>query len=328
MAPLLETEGLRLRLVSRRRNRFVRLANMVVATLLCGRREAPVVIDVYSTLNFYYACVVGILCQGRRIPYICVLHGGGLPGRLTQSARVSRRLFGGALRLVAPSGYLQDAFERAGYAVRQIPNFIRIGRYPYLHRDGGASKGAGRGPRLLWVRAFSQIYNPVMAIEVLHRVRAAYPDAVLCMIGPDKGDGSRAACEARARELGLSEALRLTGGLPKDEWIALSADYDLFINTTHFDNTPVSVVEAMALGFPIVSTDVGGLPWLIEQGRSGFLIADGDAAAMSEALLRIWETPDLARSLSREARARAERYDWENVKQLWLDALEDHRGAD
>ncbi|MFN4080098.1 MAG: glycosyltransferase family 4 protein, partial [Saprospiraceae bacterium] len=132
-------------------------------------------------------------------------------------------------------------------------------------------------------------------------------------------------CEARAQELGLRECLTFTGALTKADWIALSADYDVFINTTHYDNTPVSVVEAMALGFPIVSTDVGGLPWLLQDGRTALLTPDGDAGAMCAAIRRICGAPDLARALSRNARAEAERFDWEQVKRLWLEALEARR---
>lgn len=321
MAPLLESEGLRLRLVSRRRNKWLRMWDMLRAVWRYGRRESPLALDVYSTLNFYYAVAVASMCRLLRIPYVCVLHGGGLPGRLRRHPVLSRWVYGGARRLLAPSGYLRHAFAEAGYAPEVIPNFIRIGNYPY--RERGAIRADG--PRILWVRAFSRIYNPTMAVETLRLLRETHPEARLCMVGPDKGDGSRAACEARAQELGLSKYLTFTGALTKADWIALSAGYDVFINTTSYDNTPVSVVEAMALGFPIVSTDVGGLPWLLQDGHTALLTPDGDAGAMCAAIRRICEMPDLARALSRNARAEAERFDWEQVKLLWLEALEARR---
>ena len=66
--------------------------------------------------------------------------------------------------------------------------------------------------------------------------------------------------------------MNFTGKLSKQEWRDLSKDYNVFINTTNFDNTPVSVIEAMALGIPVVSTNVGGLPFLITDKVDGVLV--------------------------------------------------------
>ncbi|MFM8450894.1 MAG: glycosyltransferase family 4 protein [Haliscomenobacter sp.] len=310
MAPLLHVEGMDLHLVSARRNKVVRLLEMLWAVLRYGRREAPVLIDVYSTLNFYYAQWVAMGCRWLGIPYCCVLHGGNLPQRLLHNPRACRALFGGALRLAAPSGYLQRAFEEAGYSVQVIPNFLDLGRYPFRERRV-------LRPRLLWVRAFNQIYNPKLAIEVLHQLRMLYPDACLCMVGPDK-DGSLAHCQAWVKQLGLEDAVTFTGGLSKSDWIARSAGYDFFINTTRFDNLPVSVLEALALGMPVISTAVGGLPFLIEDGTNGCLVPEGDAAAFVAAIRQYIDDPARAQQLSVQARQKACQFDWAQVKPKWM----------
>ena len=85
-------------------------------------------------------------------------------------------------------------------------------------------------------------------------------DATLAMIGPDV-DGSLTKVKDLARKKNLD--VNFTGKLSKPEWINYSKDFNVFINTTNFDNTPVSVIEAMALGLPVVSTNVGGMPFLI-----------------------------------------------------------------
>jgi len=112
-----------------------------------------------------------------------------------------------------------------------------------------------------------------------------------------------------------------TGGLNKEEWIALSADYDIFINTTNFDNLPVSIVEAMALGFPIISTNVGGLPYLIEDGVDGLLVNKNDDKMMHEKIEQLLNNPDLSISLSNNARKKAETYAWSSVKTQWDDII-------
>ncbi|HRF25454.1 MAG TPA: hypothetical protein PLR98_14875, partial [Chitinophagaceae bacterium] len=98
LAPHLLPE-VQLHLVSRQRNRLRRLAEMLWAVWKYGRQEQPVVIDVYSTLNFYYALLCGMLCRLKNIPYLCILHGGNLPSRLLHNPRLCRYLFGHAHKL-------------------------------------------------------------------------------------------------------------------------------------------------------------------------------------------------------------------------------------
>ena len=115
--------------------------------------------------------------------------------------------------------------------------------------------------------------------------------------------------------------MRFTGRLPKAEWIALSRDFDIFINTTNFDNTPVSVMEAMALGLPVVSTNAGGLPFLITHDTDGLLVPVGDEEAFLLAISRLLDDAATAEKLSRNGRKKVERFAWEQVKPLWCKLL-------
>ena len=99
-----------------------------------------------------------------------------------------------------------------------------------------------------------------MAVKVLQQLQKQYPSATLTMVGPDK-DGSLQTTKDFAKSLGIT--VNFSGQLTKEEWWELASKHDIFINTTHFDNTPVSVMEAMALGLPVVSTNVGGIPYLL-----------------------------------------------------------------
>ena len=314
MAPLLLPE-VQLHLVSNKKLKVRRLVDMLWSILRHGRKEQPVVIDVYSTLNFYYAYFCGLLCRLLGISYICILHGGNLPYRLKRLPMMSRMLFGGARDLVAPSGYLQAAFLKNGYAASVIPNFIPIENYPFKLRSKVE-------PRLLWVRAFDATYNPQMAIHVLHLLSDKYPQAALCMVGPDK-DGSMNSCRQLAQELGIADRVQFTGRLTKREWIGLSSDYDLFINTTNFDNTPVSVIEAMALGLPVVSTNVGGVPYLISDNTNGLLVNSGDVNGMVAKLGWLINHPTEAGQLALRARKQVGEFDWALVKYKWFKILDE-----
>ena len=122
-------------------------------------------------------------------------------------------------------------------------------------------------------------------------------------------------------QLGISAHVKVTGLLSKSEWHTLSEDYDIFINTTNVDNTPVSVVEAMALGLPVVSTNVGGLPFLLEDGKDALLVNKGDAEAVYKSVKSLIDNTTLSSVIVDNARSKAESFDWEKVKEKWRELL-------
>jgi len=97
---------------------------------------------------------------------------------------------------------------------------------------------------------------------------------------------------------------------------------DVFINTTNVDNTPVTVMEALACGLCVVSTDAGGVPHLVTHGREALLVPRGDSQAMAAAVRRILSDPDLASTLSCRGRERSKDWDWSVVLPQWEELLE------
>lgn len=279
-----------------------------------ARAVKTVLIDAYSSPRaFAYAWATSQLCRLLRVPYVPILHGGDFPMRLNRWPVLSGMIFRHARINAAPSGYLLATFERHGYRCTLIPNAIEIEQYTFRLREI-------LSPAILWVRAFDKIYHPELAIRVLAGVMHKYPQARLCMVGVDK-DGSLARCRDLAASLGLAEKVEFTGWLSKKEWIARAADYDIFLNTTNFDNMPVSVIEAMALGLPVVSTNVGGLPYLIEHGQTGLLTAPNDISALTQAIFKLLDDPELTGRLSLSGRKKASTFAWKSVEPLWLDIL-------
>lgn len=307
----LSREGYTVITVSHRKNFLLRLLHMSWATLTCVKVDF-ILIDTYSTSAFWYAFVCSQIARLRKIPYIPILHGGNLPNRLQNNSRLCRAIFAHAYQNVAPSHYLKSEFETYGYTnVTYIPNTLELEKYPFKLRKQVTLK-------LLWVRAFASIYNPSMAVKVLAKLKATYPNASLTMVGPDK-DGSLELTQLLAQELNV--AVTFTGRLSKADWWQLSKEHDVFINTTHFDNTPVSVMEAMALGLPVVSTNVGGIPYLVENGSTALLVNDNDVSAMVSQLKMLEEHPLLSEQLSTSGRQLAETWDWQKVKVLWFELL-------
>lgn len=294
---------------SGKRNTVARFFDMLFSIWNYRKRLDLVLIDTYSTSAFYFASACGLLCKMLSIPYVPILHGGDLPLRLKVSKRSSHLLFDGSLINVAPSLYLKDAFEQFGYKVQYIPNFIPLEKYPFKLRTKVR-------PRLLYVRSFHKTYNPLLAIDVLKVLSVKYSDAALTMVGPDK-DGSMQEARDKASQYGILDRLTITGRLSKDEWINLSPDFDIFINTTNYDNMPVSVLEAMSLGMPVVSTNVGGIPNLIDDRQNGFLVRPDSSTSFVDMISLLVEDADITKRISAGARQKAETFSWAKIRPLW-----------
>lgn len=309
---LLQAEGYRVYSASSKRNKILRMLDMIFTLLRNISGRPQVLIDTYSTQNYYYAVTIGNLCRLFRISYVPVLHGGNLPERLVKSRNTSWKLFNGAKTNIAPSLYLMERFKAEGYSnLTHIPNIIDLQAYPFKSRKEIR-------PKLLWVRSFAEIYNPELAIRVLEYLIDQGLDAELCMVGPEK-DGSLQKCKNLAEKNQLP--VTFTGKLEKKQWVELSKDYDLFINTTNFDNMPVSVIEAMALGLPVVSTNVGGIPYLLEDKVNALLVPPGDEVLFANAIVELLNNPEMTDMLVRNARKLVEKFDWEVVKQSWIEVL-------
>jgi glycosyltransferase involved in cell wall biosynthesis len=101
-----------------------------------------------------------------------------------------------------------------------------------------------------------------------------------------------------------------------------AAAADLFLNTNRIDNVPVSVIEAGAWGLPVVATRVGGIPFLLEHGKTALLVADDDAVGLAHAADRLLRHADLAETLSHNGRRLAEACDWPNLLPRWRAVIE------
>lgn len=320
LAQRLQADGWSVTLTSSRQRRLTRLLD-VLATIVSTRRSIEVAqIDVYSGRAFVLAEVAAWTLRRFSKPIVLTLHGGDLPRFAERHQDRVARLLRAADAVTAPSSYLQRSFENVRDDIRVIPNAVEVSAYDTSVRSPPA-------PELIWLRAFDQLYRPTLAIEALELLRQRWPHARLSMIGPDKGDGSRALVEQRCRELDLQDHVELRGPIRKSEVPSALARADLFLNTSSVDNTPVSVIEAMACGLCVISTDVGGLPDLIADGDTGLLTDAESATALARAAARVLSEPELAARLSSNARKFAETLDWSHVLPLWHDLFRSLVGA-
>ena len=311
LSSLLEKEDFLVRKISSQKNKIFRLLEMVWTVAFY--KYNFLLIDTFSTSNFNYALITSQIARFRNKAYIPILRGGNLPQRLDHNPKLSSLIFKHTIANIAPSGYLKHEFEKRGYQTVYIPNILDLKDFSFKQRREIQ-------PKLLWVRAFAQLYNPQMAIKTLKELQKNYPKAELCMVGPKK-DESWEETHALVQSLGLESSVTFTGVMKREEWLKLSKDYDVFINTTTIDNTPVSVMEAMAVGLPVVSTYVGGVPYLVNNDVDGLLVNSNDVMAMSQAITDLLNHPDKVENLTFNARQKVEGFDWSVVKFQWQELL-------
>jgi len=214
-----------------------------------------------------------------------------------------------AERIIVPSGYLVDVFEEFDLPAAAIANSVDLDNYTYRLRESC-------GPQFLANRNFAPLYNVGCALRAFRVVQDAYPEAHLVVAG----DGEeRDALHELARKLELN--VDFLGQVPPLRMTELYNQADVYLNSSSIDNMPNSIVEAFASGLPVVTTDAGGIPYMVEHERTGMLAPVDDHAALGAAALRVLREPALARALSFEGRRRCEaEYSWTTVIDQWVSA--------
>lgn len=313
LADYLAKEGLFVIRTSSEPKKLKRALDMAATLVRCRSEYDVTLIQVFGLRAFQYAQVSSWIARRLKKKVVLVLRSGGLPEEWRRQPRRLQRVFRRADSIVAPSSYLASTFQEVGYQIEVIPNFIEIERYPFRCR------GTLR-PCLFWVRAFHPKYNPQMAIETFALLKRKFPDAVLSMGGPDAGELD--VCRRLAASLGVADSVHFLGFLTKAQIVAEAAKHDIHLHTNRVDNTPVTLLENMALGLPIVATRVGGVPHLVRDGQTALLVENEDIQGMAAAVDRLLTTPQLATELSQAGRQFVKQNcTWMGIRDAWLSVL-------
>jgi glycosyltransferase involved in cell wall biosynthesis len=184
----------------------------------------------------------------------------------------------------------------------------------YLFQDKTSFK-----PRILWMRSFHPIYNPLLALQVIQLILIEYPDAVLYMAGVDLG--YQMETEKTAKEMGLSKSVIFPGFQDIRGKNHLASLCDLYMCTNRIDNTPVTLLEMMALGLPIVTTNVGGIPYMIKNNEA-LMVDSENPQQMANAILKILNEPSFSISMIDRGRTLVKTYDEDMVANKWVNLLQ------
>ncbi|SEM85713.1 glycosyltransferase family 4 protein [Nitrosomonas marina] len=211
--------------------------------------------------------------------------------------------------IIVPSGFLEAVFSRYGYTAGIVPNIIDLSRFQT--RSSVHKADRGDSPHIVVTRNLEAIYDNATAIRAFYIIKQSMPAARLTVAGegPEK-----AMLKTLVADLCLQDSVKFTGRISNDAIAALYQDADLMINASLVDNMPISILEALASGVPVVSTDAGGIPYLVEHHKTAMLVPMKDPDAMADAMLQILKNPELADSLRNSGLDLLERYTWNSVK--------------
>jgi glycosyltransferase involved in cell wall biosynthesis len=247
-----------------------------------------------------------LLARLRGVPVVLNYRGGEAAEFFMRSWRWVRLTLLRAQCIVVPSAFLQHVFDAYGVRAVVVPNVVDLARFrPDTERDVASS-----APNLLVTRNLEPIYDIATAIRTLARLRVTFVNATLTVAGsgPDE-----LALKSMARSLEVEHAVRFAGRIDNAEIPSLYWSADLMLNPSLVDNAPNSILEAWATGVPVVSTDVGGIRFLVEHERNALLVPVGSPEAMAAAASRILADAELRRRLKDEGLLHVQNFAWTQV---------------
>jgi N-acetyl-alpha-D-glucosaminyl L-malate synthase BshA len=222
--------------------------------------------------------------QGADVSVITTLHGTDitLVGQAHAYQAITRFSIEKSDHITAVSQYLKDetirAFGCGGCDVQVIPNFVDPAVYNRARWRNELRESLPAGHKVIMhVSNFRAVKCVRDVVRIFARIRAAMPSTLVMV-----GDGpDRAAAEEEARDLGIDRDVRFLGRI---EMVApLMACADLFLLPSQTESFGLSALEALASGAPVIASKVGGLPEVVSNGETGFLLPFGDVGAMADA---------------------------------------------
>ena len=315
----------------------------LVATLRLARlirRERPDILHTHTAKAGTVGRVAALLAGRHRPPIVVhtfhghVLRGYFGPMRSLVFRLLERWLAGHTTALIAVSPQVRDDLVALRVAPPERFVVIRLG-IELGERVAGAGDGRVESRRYLgippdrfavgWIGRMTAVKRTDDVLVAFKRLREDGVEAVLCMVG----DGpDRPQLEQRAHELGI---VRDTLFLGYQEDVAqFYAAFDALVLPSSIEGTPVSAIEALAAGRPVVATRVGGVPDVVEEGEDGFLVEPGATEELAERLAQLAADPELRERMGRAGRDRVlPRYAVprlvDDVDRLYLSLLQDAR---
>ena len=300
-------------------------ARALTALMRLMRDERPDLVHTHMPISGFLGRLAARMTRVPRVAYTC--HGFlfNQPGPWTRrAASLGLEWLGGWMTDVFLTVSEAEAADARRLCLARNPVAVGNGRDPArFHPDAGARARIraelGVQPDQVVVAVVSRLVRHKGHLELVRAMQEA-PGAALWVIGErlltDRGEDIAAALHAA----GLGERLRLLGY--REDIPSLLAAADIFALPSHFEGLPMSVIEAMLTGLPVVATDIRGPREQVLDGETGFLVPPMEVGPLARALARLAGDPALRARLGAAGRRRAlDKYDEDRVAERTLDLL-------
>jgi glycosyltransferase involved in cell wall biosynthesis len=206
--------------------------------------------------------------------------------------------------VTVPSGFLGDIIARCtAVEAKIVPNIVALNSFQYRDR-------VPFRPRLLSTRHLEKLYDVETVLRAFRGIQQVHPDATLQIAGTGTQENY---LQDLATRWDLRH-VRFLGHVPYQNLPAVYDQCDILLNASRADNFPGSLLEAAAAGLVVISSNVGGIPYIFEHGTNSLLVAPGDSEGLASAVLRVLEEPGLGLRLTRNALERCRCCDWKQVR--------------
>ena len=247
----------------------------------------------------------------QKVPVIVNYRGGEAAEFFGKAIRWVRPSMLRANKVVVPSGFLEKIFSDYKIESTVVPNIIDLTRFSRTE-DRPLNKFS---PHFIVCRNLECIYDVATSIRAFSKILGQIPEARLTIAGEGP---ERTVLEQLTKDLGAEPQTTFAGRLDPDEMASLYSSADIMLNTSRVDNMPNALLEAMSAGVPIVSTDAGGIPYMVENGETALLRSIGDWQGIAESALNLIDDDSLYQKISNKSLSDVYRYRWDSVKSLWM----------
>lgn len=259
----------------------------------------------WGMLPVMYGVIAGKIWRQRMI---VTYHGGGADEYFAKHSRFARRWLMRADKVIVLNGYLKHVFEKYAIPCVVIPNIIN-------NLDAQThSAYQWDAPRLISVRHLDELYNISCVLKAYAKIKEQSPRATLTILSDGK---QRTELERWVQANGLQD-VQFVGQVDNRDIGNYLAQSDILLSAPHVDNMPVSLMEAMKAGVLVVSSCVGGVPYMITGGQNGLLFEDDDADELAQKVVQAIKNPMQAEHMIWQAKEDVNQYSWVNIRKKLL----------
>lgn len=208
--------------------------------------------------------------------------------------------------IIVPSQFLVDVFAKFGINAKAIFNFVESNQFAFRERKPVC-------PVFLSNRNFEVHYNISDILRAFQIIQKSVPESRLIIAG---FGSEEVRLKQFAKDLNLIN-VEFIGKIANDKMPEIYNQADIYLNASIVDNMPLSFIESFACGLPIVSYATGGIPYIVENGKTGILVEQKNFKALANEALKLLENEDLAQQIISEAHAEVKKYSFAEVKESW-----------